>query len=248
MSEQAPRIPVRHAARFGWPLPPLAGADDADEQDTPTTDDTPIDGTVTTDQQAEQQNWEDRYKEAQAWGTRVAQEKAQLEQQAQLVQALQSDDPALRKQAFEALGLELADETDDTQYADPSEQLAARLETLEQQLAQQNQQAQQAQQIALIEQHVEQQLETLNGLDDSDREWIVNTAVAMPPTPDGMPDIKGAYDKFAAWETERQKKWVQSKRAHPFSPGGKEGTQQPDLGTRQGKVDYVLGRLQADET
>lgn len=248
MSEQAPRVPLRHAARFGWPLPALAGADGTtDEQDTPTNVDTPENGTDTQDQTA-QQNWEERYKEAQAWGTRVAQEKAQLEQQAQLVQALQSDDADIRRQAFEALGLELADEAvDDTQYADPSEALAAEVAALKQQFEAQNQQAQQAQQIAQIEQHVEQQLATLNGLDDSDREWIVNTAVALPPTAEGMPDIQAAYEKFTAWETERQKKWAQSKRTHPFSPVGAEGTQQPDLKTRQGKVDFVLNNLRAEE-
>jgi hypothetical protein len=218
-------------------------------QDTPTNDDTPQDGTVTQDQDVQQQNWEERYKEAQAWGTRVAQEKAQLEQQAQLVQALQSDDAGLRKQAFEALGLELADETvDDTQYADPSEQLAKRLEALEQSLQQQNQQAAQAQQIAQIEAHVEAQLGTLDGLDDSDREWIVNTAVAMPPTAEGMPDIQAAHEKFVAWETERQKKWAASKKAHPFSAVGAEGTQQPDLKTRQGKVDLITNLWQPEES
>jgi hypothetical protein len=214
-------------------------------EDTPTVD-TPQ-GTGTEDQ-AQQQNWEERYKEAQAWGTRVAQEKSQLEQQAALVQALQSDDADTRRQAFEALGLELADETgDDTPHADPQDALAKRLEALEGQIQQRDQQAQQAQQIAQIEQHVEQQLAGLAGLDDSDREWIVNTAVAMPPTADGMPDIKAAHEKFTAWETERQKKWAKTKRTHAFSPVGEAGTQQPDLSTTEGKTAHILGRMAAEE-
>jgi hypothetical protein len=176
----------------------------------------------------------------------VAQEKAQLEQQAQLVQALQSDDIDVRRQAFEMLGLELADE-DDTQF-DPQDQLSSRLEKLEEQLQQQAQQVQQAQQIAQIEQHVEQQLATLDGLDDSDREWIVNTAVAMPPTAEGMPDIQAAFEKFTAWETARQKKWASTKRTtHRVSPNGEEGTQQHDLTTHEGRVAHVLGRMAAEE-
>ena len=212
------------------------------------TADTP-EGTGTQDQ-TQQQNWEERYKEAQAWGTRVAQEKAQLEQQAQLAQALQSDDPDIRRQAFEALGLELADETDDTQYADPSEALAAEVAALKQQFEAQNQQAQQAQQIAQIEAHVEQQLAGLDGLDDSDREWIVNTAVAMPPTPEGMPDIQAAHEKFVAWETARQKKWAATKRtSHRVSPTGEAGVQAPNLDDRDARQQWMAQRfadLQAD--
>lgn len=213
-------------------------------EDTPTVD-TP-NGTDTPDQQAQQDNWEQRYKDAQAWGTRVAQERAEFEQQAQLVQALRSEDPDARRQAAEALGLEFTDEAedDDTPYAD---ELTKRLEALEGQIQQRDQQAQQAQQIAQIEQHVEQQLATLNGLDEADREWIVNTAVAMPPTTDGMPDIKAAFEKFTAWETERQKKWAKTKRTHAFSPVGEAGTQQPDLSTHEGKVAHVLGRMAAEE-
>jgi hypothetical protein len=142
-----------------------------------------------------------------------------------------------RRQAFEALGLELADETeDDTRTRTRRTQLAKRLEALEAQIQQRDQQAQQAAADRSDRAARRAAARVADGLDESDREWIVNTAVAMPPTADGMPDIKAAFEKFTAWETERQKKWAKTKRTHAFSPVGEAGTQQPDLGTTEGKT------------
>lgn len=83
---------------------------DADETqapaaDTPenTPDNTPEAGTGG----PPESNWEDRYKEAQQWGTRNAQRVAELERYEQVVTGLNSDDPEQRKWAAEALGLQL---------------------------------------------------------------------------------------------------------------------------------------------
>jgi hypothetical protein len=191
-------------------------------------------------------DYQKRYEDLHPEYTRVTQEAAQLRaRQEQMEALLTSDDPDTRRQAAQALGYELPDEEDD--QPDPSEALSRELAALKQRLDSRDQEAQQAQQLAQIEAHVEAQLGTLDGLDDEDRTWIVNTAVAMPPK-DGMPDIKGAHDKFVAWEQARQKKWAATKKAHPFSPVGAEGTQQPDLGTTEGKTAYILGRMAAEET
>ena len=229
----------------------MSEQEQAPDQGTPENAGTVEETPGTDEQQHEGQqpevDWQKRYEDMRSEFDRRGTRLSELQQQAQLLEALQSGDADLQRQAYAALGLEIVDDAADDTYADPQDQLAQRLEALEAQIQQRDQQAQQATQIAQIEQHVEQQLAGLDGLDDSDREWIVNTAVAMPPTPEGMPDIQAAHEKFVAWETERQKKWAQSKRTHPFSPVGAEGTQQPDLKTRQGKVDYIRARLAADE-
>lgn len=218
-------------------------------EDTPQPDapagvsDTPDEGTAI-DQQTEQQNWEARYKEAQAWGTRVAQEKAQLEQQAQLVNDLQSEDYETRNRALQALGLELEPEPE-PQYDDPSDALAARLERLEQQLSVREQQAAQEQQIAQIEAHVEAQLNTLDGLDDSVKQWIVDRAVAMPPTAERMPDIAGAYAQWQELENALKQNWANTKRAPRISQAGQAGTQALPLeADHNARVQEALQRLQ----
>jgi hypothetical protein len=56
---------------------------------------------------------EDRYKEAQAWGTRTSQEAAELRRQNDLMQTLlYADDQDTRRQAAQELGIELDDEPD----------------------------------------------------------------------------------------------------------------------------------------
>jgi transcriptional regulator with XRE-family HTH domain len=193
-----------------------------------------------------QKRYDDMRPEFDRRGSRVA----ELERYEQSVNDLKSDDADTRARAAQALGLpfEFVDETPEDPYTDPSEQLTARLEALEQQLQQQAQQGQQAQQIAQIEQHVEKELTALDGLDESDREWIVNTAVAMPPTADGMPDIKGAHEKFTAWETARQQKWAQTKKAPRIGQVGTAGTQAlPEDAGHNERVAYAMERLQADQ-
>jgi hypothetical protein len=202
-----------------------------------------------TDQQAVdyQKRYDDLRPEFDRRGSRIA----ELERYEQAVNDLRSDDADTRARAAQALGLpfEFVDDTpEEDPYADPQEQLAARLEALEQQLQQRGQQEQQAQQIAQIEQHVEQQLAALEGLDDQDRKWIVNTAVAMPPTAEGMPDIRAAFEEFKAWETARQQKWAQTKRAPHVGQVGTAGTQAlPEDAGHNERVAYAMERLQADQ-
>lgn len=190
---------------------------------------------------ADQINWQQRYEDMRSEFDRRGTRLSEVEQQAQLVQALQSDDPDLRRQAMDLLGLEVVD--DQPQYEDPQDAMAARLEALEQQISQRDQQAAQQAQIAQIEQHVEQQLAGLDGLSERDQRWIVNQAVAMPPTPEGMPDIQGAYKDFQEWEAERQQKWASTKRTpHRVSPVGEAGTQVPDLSDPEQRQEWMVAQ------
>lgn len=229
-------------------------SDETQAQQPPENADTPEQGTGTTEQaQAEQAtDWERRYKDLQAEYTRTSQEHTQAKA---LLDALQSDDADTRLRAARQLGYEFADEADDDtqQHDDDDEPYLTREEWQSYQAAQREQaneaaeQARQAEWLARAEQHVEASLDAIDGLDKSDRDWIVGRAMALAPTPEGMPDIQAAHKEFAAWEQQRMKKWAASKKAHYFSPVGGEGTQQPDLDTHEGRVQYALGRLAAEQ-
>ena len=227
----------------------MSEQEQAPDQGTPENAGTVEETPGTDEQQHEGQqpevDWQKRYEDMRSEFDRRGTRLSELQQQAQLLEALQSGDADLQRQAYAALGLEIVDDAADDTYADPQDQLAQRLEALEAQIQQRDQQAQQATQIAQIEQHVEQQLAGLDGLDDSDREWIVNTAVAMPPTPEGMPDIQAAHEKFVAWETARQQKWRESKRAPSIKAGGQAGIQAVPLdATHTDRVRAMVEKLE----
>ena len=95
-------------------------------------------------------------------------------------------------------------------------------------------------------------------LDEEDQNWILERASNLPALhdpsvrfPDGrpapIPDIRGAYEAFQAWETKRQKNWANSKRAPYVPPGGQTATEVPNLDTHQGRVDYAVRQLQQAE-
>ncbi len=202
------------------------------------TEDTPND--AHTEEQAV--NWQQRYESLQPEYTRASQEAAQHRQ---LVEGLKNGDP----EAFQALGLEFADREDTTPddgLEDPYDQ---RLAALEQRLEEQQTASQQQQQLAAVEQHVEKELGALEGLDESDRDLVVRLAVAMDPTENGMPDVKGAFDSLRSRDSEAQKRWAGTKRAPRVSPTGQAGTQQPDISemTSSQRREFMAQRLQALE-
>lgn len=207
------------------------------------TEDTPDAGTQPESQPASQDtNWEERYKNLQADHTRKAQEAAEYRR---LVEGARQGDP----QAIEALGLALADqEDDDEDDLDLDPRVAAKLEALEQRLTAQQQQQVEAQQIAQMEAAVETKLDELQVPDDDAlRDWLVSRAVALPPTPEGLPDVAAAHAEFEALIAAQKKQWAGTKRTHHVSPVGQAGTQTPDLDSHQGRVDFMLARLQGDQ-
>jgi hypothetical protein len=168
---------------------------------------------------------EDRYKEAQAWGTKSSQEAAQYRA---VVEALQSDDPDIRLQAAQALGLEFVDDTGNDEYQDPYEQLSEKIAALEGQLTQRQQQELESQQIAHIEQFVDSSLDAIEGLPAEARDWITARALSQPGTAEGLPDIQAAYHDFQQLENGLMKRWAESKRTHHISPVGGEGSKALD--------------------
>jgi hypothetical protein len=174
-------------------------------------------------------NWEQRYTDTQAAFTRASQEAAALRAEQERLQS----DPDAQREFLARLGYEV--EQPDQGFQDPT---AAELAALRQQVSELSgwrdnltAEQQQAQQLQVINASVEEQFRsTAPDLDPATREWVETRALGMAPREDGMPDIQGAFQAFVAWETERQKSWAQTKRSAPrFAPGGKEGTQAPNL-------------------
>ena len=215
--------------------------------DTPEPADTPETGTGTEGQD----NWQQRYEHLRPEFTRATQDRDRYRQEAeqtrQLVAALQDEDPTVRQQAAEALGVQLVEE-DDTQYQDPNEQLARKLAELEQWRDEFTGTQQQQEQVAAIEASVEQQLERIGGLSDPQKDWIVSRAIALPPTQDGLPDIQAAHTEFQALINAEKQAWAKTKPRSAFtSAGGQEATQVPNLANREERQAWMLSRYQAEQ-
>lgn len=205
---------------------------------------TPDTGTGTQEQPTSE-NWEQRYKDAQAWGTRNAQRAAELEAETALVARLRSEDPNEQREALRALGYEVPD--DDTQYSDPNEQLARELAELKAWRDEFTGQQQQEQYVAQIEASVEQQLDQLGNLSDPQKDWIVSRAIALPPTQEGLPDIPAAHAEFQALINAEKQAWAGTKPRSAFTTAaGQQASQVPDLDKHEKRVDYMLSRLQAE--
>jgi hypothetical protein len=204
-------------------------------------------------------DWSKRYHDLQPEYTRSTQRVRELEDRERWFEmALTSEDADTRRQAVEALGYTLEEDeeglsSEPADYEDPYVALLARQERVEQQLAEREQAEREAQENALIKAHTDERLAALEGLDQEDQDWVlayaINAlpAVRDPNVPVPLPDIAGAFEAFTARETERQKRWAQTKRAPYVSPGGTTATEVPDLDSHQGRVDYALRQLNANQ-
>jgi hypothetical protein len=164
-------------------------------------------------------NWQERYENLEADHTRAAQETAQYRQ---LIEALQSDDAAVRNEALSVLGFETEEDEseDDDELTDPYD---SRIERLERELEdfreqRQNTELQQAQYA-----HLDSAFDKLTaqeGRDFTDREIEVIGGLALTmPDENGMPDVEGAYklaSEFAALNAEKR---AQSKQAAQVAAG-----------------------------
>jgi hypothetical protein len=216
---------------------------------TPGTPEETPDPTTATEAEIQQEvDWQKRYSDLQPEYTRASQEAAELRRQTEhYQQLLTSDDPDTRRQAAEALGYQL-DEPEPEYDEDLDPRVAKRLEELEQRFQQQSTQAQQQERLAELETLTERELDALKvPADDAVRDWIVSRAVALPPTEQGLPDVRAAYAEFEALINAQKKQWASTKRTHQFSAVGTEGTQTPDLDKRQDRVDWMTQRLLADQ-
>lgn len=197
-------------------------------------EDTPAPGAQTPEDQSTV-NWEERYKHLQADHTRAAQEAAEYRK---LVEGARQGDPA----AIEALGLVFADQEDTEPDPTAGEEYLTKAEWEQYQQAQQ-QERQQEQRIAELEAFTEATLDKLGYENEKVREWIFSRAIALPPDEEGRPNIQAAHEQYLELIADEKKSWANSKRAPHVSQVGQAATQNPDLDTHKGRVDYMLGRL-----
>lgn len=238
---QAPEVPDTPAASAdNTPDTGIVGAD-SDSQDSP--------------------DWEARYKEAQAWGTRSAQQAAESQR---IIEGLASDDPQVRAWAAAQAGLEFID--DDNTPSDPQHDGPDRFDVLQQQmqqlLGQQQEQAEleqyQRQQQAYRE-WAGQEMQQL-GVPEQLQGLVAEVAQSMEPvwTPQGqIPDVGGAWQMMVELMTYgaelpevRQKVlsgYEQSKHAPSVLSSGQAGVQVPDMSDRNARQAKMVADMQAME-
>jgi hypothetical protein len=213
----------------------------------------PESGTGTAEQDHEAAvDWQKRYADLQPEYTRATQELAELRRQQELYDLLVStDDADTRRQIAEQLGYVLDEEPDEPELdpEDPFAHYDERLGRIEQSLTQRQQEEQDATYAAEVRRKVDARLDQL-GLDKDDQDWVLAFAInALPVTAEGLPDIEQAHQAFIARETERQRRWAAGKKTSPhLSPHGQAATEVPNLDNRQERQDWMVRRLQENES
>lgn len=208
-----------------------------------------------------QENWEDRYKEAQAWGTRMAQERATLDADAQIARALRSDDPAERQHALEALGFALDDGDADGQLYDQVDpRVLAELDELKQWRDQTTSQQQTEANYSAYRQIADPQMQQI-GVPEGLQDVIAEAALNLPAvhTPQGqLPDIQGAWQQFEAMaehfaaipavQSAVKKAWANTKPSAAVTrPGGGDGTGVTAFKNGEERRAHMLARFSADQ-
>jgi hypothetical protein len=215
----------------------------------------PESGTGTAEQDHEAAvDWQKRYADLQPEYTRATQELAELRRQQELYDLLVStDDADTRRQVAERLGYTFEEEPEEANPdIDPEDPFAVydeRLGRIEQSLTQRQQEEQDATYAAEVRRKVDARLDQL-GLDKDDQDWVLAFAInALPVTAEGLPDIEQAHQAFIARETERQRRWAAGKKTAPhLSPHGQAATEVPNLDNRQERQDWMVRRLQENES
>lgn len=181
--------------------------------------DTPEQGTDTTQAQ---QDFEQRYKDAQAWGTQASQKAAELEAWRQSIET----DPDAQREFLKGLGYDIEDPEPDVLPDDPT---AAQLAAYEQRLAAIESKAQQDEmdrQLQAAEQHFDKAFTALGSergspLTEEEQNAVVGLALTMPAGPDGMPPVKDAFAQLEKLFESRQAAWAASKQtSHKFTSNG----------------------------
>ena len=222
-------------------------------------------------QQEQQHDWEKDYKEAQAWGTRLVQEKAELETEAQIARGLRSEDPAERKKALEAVGLTLEDDdaNEGQVYDQTDPRILAELAELKQWKESTTSKSESEQNYTAYRQMTDPELTAMKvpaELHDVISEAALNLpAVQTPQGP--RPDLQGAYQQWMkhvqlaagipemqehfaglpAVQTAVKKAWQKTKPTSAVtSPAGREGELAPDPLDGESRRQRILDRYEAN--
>lgn len=211
---------------------------------------------------------EKAYKQLQADHTRKSQSLAEQRKSAERAVALAEflDTPEGQAQIFRQLAELQGYELDDGTVTEPDEpdlstlpleeQLAARVDQLEQAIrAKEEAESAAAEKdaeerhLAAIDGHIDAQLNALaqdvgKPLSERYGNAVVSHALAaFPPDENGMPQIRKAYDDLEAEWKEREAQWAASKDTPHVTTSGQSASQVPDLDDDQARVQYMLDRL-----
>lgn len=211
--------------------------------------------------------WEERYKEAQAWGTRNAQRVAELEPEAAIVQALRSENPDEYNQALRELGFNIPEPEYEEQLPyelDPEvAALRADVDEVKQWRSQLTEAQAQEQDYAEYRELTDPQLKEM-GVPEGLYDIVAEAALNLPPleTPQGrFPDLQGAYQQVEAMaevfasipavQNAVKQAWKNTKPSSALtSPNGVQATHTPTLDTEEQRRDYarqLVAQLEADE-
>lgn len=185
-------------------------------------------------------DFERSYNELRPQYTRTTQELAavreSLEGYESVINALHDPDPAVRQQAMDLLGLELAEEGPqqtgaEEEWTDPLEQEVTELRQWRDEVEQQRQQEASAREDARIEalrdEFIDEEiakLEAAHGeLSEREQEVLGNLAISM--SDEGVPDVEGAYAAIYDDILEAQRsRWIGTKRSAVQPPSGRTVT------------------------
>lgn len=224
----------------------------AEAQDTPTNEapEAPAQDTAQETGQEADVNWQERYEHLQPEYTRASQRASELEPYAQVVEALQDEDPDVRAQAAALLNIELAqqDTSEDDEFEDPYEQRLSQIEQMlgERQTVEQQQALEEAE-VGFINEQLES-IQKTAGHEFSEAEaQLIGDLSQVNRDDNGYPDVKAAYEHvFETFLPEVKKSWVDSKKA-PRAAQGASAVENPSLDTERERVDYMAQRLAENE-
>lgn len=184
-----------------------------------------------------------RFNDYRSTADRKATEYAQREK---LLSDLTSDDPDAQRAAAQSLGfdLELGEEP---AGADPYTGLKSEFDQLKAELATERAQAAQAAEEQRVAQAVDAQLSAMD-LSGDDAEWVLAGAIKLPPTENGLPDLKAAFEQLQARDLAAQERWRTSKRT-PQVQRGKAGSEQKNMEdmSREERIEYVMAQHGMDD-
>jgi hypothetical protein len=214
-------------------------------------------------------DWQQRYEQEhqnysnlQPEYTRVTQERDQLREATQWYELLvTSEDPEIRAQAAEALGIVFEEEEDELvpdEEQDPLQPYDRRIAALEEREQQRNTEQQETQHARAVREVLDARLEELmpgathpdqdvaRGV-KFDQDQVLAYAINALPVDEesGLPDIDLAYRLWSERNDARQTDWARSKRAPTFSPSGQTATEVPNLDNDQERQEYMTRKLMA---
>lgn len=211
----------------------------APEQETPVTE-----STEAPEQPQPDTNWQERYQNLQPEYTRATQEAAQYRQ---VVEALRSDDPEVRAQAAEHLGLEF--DAEEQEPLDDVEELRKELQEIkgwrDEQTQVQRTNAQREAEINYMDTQFDA-LEKQEGREFTDKEVEAVAKLAQQMRDDeGHPNVDGAFKFLLEYVDEATPRRVASKKAAQVQTG-RAGSKDFDFQNKEERVHRTAAIIAAN--